>query len=202
MRKDRQQTTDNRLQTAKHGTQKNNLCSVFCVLYSDKGMVLIVSLLLLLVATVVGITALSTSTTKVMIAGNQRLSEVNFSHADGGVSVSVPIIKAIWDDANYGTATSAVYAGLITDANFPQEAPQDADTNDIQYLDLAGTTTVTIDIDRLYDSQPPGCAMKFAEGGEGSGSVCVDKYYRVNSNSAGPVGSVVEVGALYRYVLR
>ena len=201
MRKDRPQTTDYRLQTIDNRQQKNSLESGVWSLESEKGMVLIVSLLLLLVATVVGITALSTSTTKVMITGNQRLSEVNFSHADGGVSVSVPIIKTTWDDINFGTATSSVYAGIIMD-NFSDDPAQDADINDIQYLDLAGTTTISIDIDLLYEDQPPGCGMKFATGGEGSGSVCVDKYYRVNSNSAGPVGSVAGVGALYRYVLR
>ncbi len=183
--------------------RKFKICNLqFTILNSQEGMVLIVSLLLLLVATVVGITALSTSTTKVMIAGNQRLSEINFSNADGGVSVSLPIIKTTWDDRNFGTSTSTVYAGLITDPNFLDEPAQDADINDIQYLDLAVTTTISIDIDRLYEDQPPGCGMKFATGGEGSGSFCVDKYYRVNSNSAGPVGSVAGVGALYRYVLR
>ncbi|NOY38705.1 MAG: hypothetical protein GXO95_00235, partial [Nitrospirae bacterium] len=49
---------------------------------NEKGVALIVGTLLLLVATAVGVIALSTSTTNVMISGNQRLSEINFAAAD------------------------------------------------------------------------------------------------------------------------
>jgi len=56
---------------------------------NEKGVALIVGTLLLLVATAIGVIALTTSTTNVMISGNQRLSEVNFAAADSGVSVSI-----------------------------------------------------------------------------------------------------------------
>ena len=59
MRKDIPQTTDHRLQIIDLYRKKNSLGSGVWGLESEKGMVLIVSLLLLLVATVVGITALS-----------------------------------------------------------------------------------------------------------------------------------------------
>ena len=75
------------------------------ILGSEKGMVLILSIMLLLVATVVGITALSTSTINVMIAGNQRLNELCFSSADSGIGVSDPIID---DTAYYGDRKSVV----------------------------------------------------------------------------------------------
>src|SRR4030067_353189 len=85
---------NSKLKTQNSKLRKFKICNLqFTILNSQEGMVLIVSLLLLLVATVVGITALSTSTTKVMIAGNQRLSEINFSYADSGVSVSAHILK-------------------------------------------------------------------------------------------------------------
>jgi Tfp pilus assembly protein PilX len=216
MRKDRQQTTDNRLQTAKHGTQKNNLCSVFCVLYSEKGMVLIVSLLLLLVATVVGITALSTSTTKVMIAGNQRLSEINFSYADSGVSVSSPILT----DTAFNGAVGASYTGLvIAGSNFLNEVtgalPRDPDcavlsttcgiaAPDIRYT--IGATTVSVDVDYLYTTYTTGSAIEFASGyeglGKGAGSGGSQTNYSINSYGVDSAasGSVTGIGALYRYV--
>ncbi|MDP3297300.1 MAG: PilX N-terminal domain-containing pilus assembly protein [Thermodesulfovibrionia bacterium] len=194
MRKDIPQTTDHRLQTAKHGTQKNNLCSVFCVLCSEKGMVLIVSLLLLLVATVVGITALSTSTTKVMIAGNQRLSEMNFSSADGGTSVSALIMK------NLSTYTIPAVDPIITDANFIDEAAQDADIADIQYP--VGNPTTFVDIDYLYVVVKPGSTKEFACGYDSCPSYLSAnaKLYRINSRSVGAAGSESEVGTLSTYV--
>jgi Tfp pilus assembly protein PilX len=70
--------------------KKTDTCTI---LRSEKGMVLIVSLLLLLVATVIGITALSTSTSNVMISGSQRLSEINFAAADSAISVTIKEIE-------------------------------------------------------------------------------------------------------------
>ena len=191
MRKNRPQTTDNRQQTIDNRQQKNSLESGVWSLESEKGMVLIVSLLLLLVATVVGITALSTSTTKVMIAGNQRLSEINFSNADGGTSVSTLIMKNL-----------STYAldPIITDANFIDEAAQDADATDIQYP--VGNPTTFVDIDYLYPVVKPGSTKEFACGYDSCPSYLSAnaKLYRINSRSVGAAGSESGVGALSTYV--
>ena len=221
MRKDRPQTTDNRQQTIDNRQQKNSLESGVWSLESEKGMVLIVSLLLLLVATVVGITALSTSTTKVMIAGNQRLSEMNFSSADGGISISVPIIET----TAYDRAVSANYSTLVIDTadtngnnidDFIDEItgglPQNGDTAsaspDIQFSLGSGTfaTTVSVDVDYLYAGSPAGSAIEFASGyegfGKGAGSGGAEVYYAINSLSTGDAGSEAGVYALYRYVTK
>jgi Tfp pilus assembly protein PilX len=173
-------------------------------------MVLIVSLLLLLVATVVGITALSTSTTKVMIAGNQRLSEMNFSSADGGISASVPIIET----TAYDRAVSATYSAdpdITISADFTNEItgalPMDADTAAAPDIGFAlGSTTVSVDVDYLYASSPAGSAIEFASGyegfGKGAGSGGAEVYYTVNSLSEGDAGSESGVYAVYRYVTK
>jgi len=159
---------------------------------NEQGIVLVVALLLLLVATVVGITALSTSTTKVMIAGNQRLSEINFSAADGGISVSTLIMKNL-----------STYAGYpITDPNFIDEPAQDADTFDIQYT--VGTTTISVDIDYLYIVGMPGSMKEFACGYDYCPSYysANAKLYRINSLGVGATGSESGVGTLSTYVPR
>ncbi len=206
MKKDRQQTTDNRQQTIDNRQQKNSLESGVWSLESEKGMVLIVSLLLLLVATVVGITALSTSTTKVMIAGNQRLSEINFSNADGGTSVSTLIMKNL-----------STYAGnpIITDATFIDESSMNGDcpalgvrnpdsticaalnvAPDVQY------PQVNVDIDYLYPVVKPGSTKEFACGYDSCPSYLSAnaRLYRINSYSVGAAGSEAGVGALSTYV--
>ncbi len=211
MRKDRPQTTDDRQQTTDNRQQKNSLKSGVWSLESEKGMVLIVSLLLLLVATVVGITALSTSTTKVMIAGNQRLSEMNFSSADGGISASTPIIET----TAYDRAVSATYSAdpdITISLDFTNEITgalaQDGDTAsvspDIQFA--LGNTTVSVDVDYLYAGSPAGSAIEFASGyegfGKGAGSGGAEVYYTVNSLSQGDAGSESGVFAVYRYVTK
>src|SRR3990172_10614337 len=70
------------------------------MLRNEKGMVLIVSMVLMLVITVMGILALSTSTTDVMMAGNQRMKEVIRAASEGGKQVAQPIINDVADDGN------------------------------------------------------------------------------------------------------
>jgi len=208
---------NSKLKTQNSKLRKFKICNLQFAIYNcQEGMVLIVSLLLLLVATVVGITALSTSTTKVMIAGNQRLSEINFSYADSGVSVSAPILK----DTAFNSAVGASYTGLVVaGSNFLSEVtgilPRDADcavlsttcgtaAPDIQYT--IGTTMVSVDVDYLYTTYTTGSAIEFAAGyeglGKGAGSGGSQSNYSINSYGveSATLGSVTGIGALYRYV--
>ncbi len=203
-----------KIKNQKSKLRKFKICNLkFAILNSQEGMVLIVSLLLLLVATVVGITALSTSTTKVMIAGNQRLSEMNFSNADGGTSVSTLIMK------NLSTYTIPVVDPIIWDANFIDESSMNADcpasgvrnpdsticaalnaAPDVQYPQVNPTTFV--DIDYLYPVVKPGSTKEFACGYDSCPSYLSAnaKLYRINSYSVGAAGSEAGVGALSTYV--
>jgi len=180
----------------------------FAICNSERGFVLIASLLLLLVATVVGITALQTSTTNVMIAGNQRLSEINFSAADSGVSVSVPII----DNTAYSSAVSNIYASLVINPNFVNEIsgalPDITVSPDLQFSVGSGASavTVSVDIEYLYSGSSAGGAMEFASGyeglGKGAGTGGTEIYYSINSSPAGAVGSQAQVDAVYRYLTK
>ena len=207
---------NSKLKTQNSKLRNFKICNLkFAILNSQDGMVLIVSLLLLLVATVVGITALSTSTTKVMIAGNQRLSEMNFSSADGGISASVPIIET----TAFERTVSATYSAdpdITISADFVNEITgalaQDGDTAsaspDIRFALGSGTfaTTVSVDVDYLYAGSPAGSAIEFASGyegfGKGAGSGGAEVYYTVNSLSEGDAGSESGVYAVYRYVTK
>lgn len=191
-----------------------NLQSAIC--NSQDGMVLIVSLLLLLVATVMGITALSTSTTNVMIAGNQRLKELNFAGADSGIYVSDPII----DDTAYYNTVATKYADLIPNSTdflneingtLTNDCPALSQTcttpaPDIQF-DLDADTTVYVDVDYLYAAFSAGSAIEFASGYEGLGKSAagggVNVYYGLISVAQSTIGSEDSVcAAIYKYVTR
>ena len=183
-----------------------------CILKSESGMVLVVSLLLLLVATVVGVTALSTSTTNVMISGNQRLSETNFSGADSGISVSTPIVN----DTAYRRSVYSIYTSLIPDGtdfvnelsgNPVMDTDEATSSPDLTFSlgSGAGAVTVNVDVDYLYSGFPPGCsAVEFASGYEGVGKgamACGEIYYRIESIGQGAAGSEAAVCSIYRYVI-
>jgi Tfp pilus assembly protein PilX len=216
MRKNRPQTTDHRPQIIDLYRKKNSLESGVWSLKSEKGIVLVVALLLLLVATVVGITALSTSTTNVMIAGNQRLQEICFSAADSGVSVVDPIIN----DTAYGHgAVSAAYNAVSNplvqnvvdfDNEITGALKMNGDTPlaspDIRFTLGSGVTavTVSVDVDYLYSAAEAGCAIEFASGYEGMGKSCSAgcciTYYDETSVAQCALGAESRVCTLYKYV--
>jgi Tfp pilus assembly protein PilX len=212
MRKYRLQKKNNSTHVRDSVKQTCSTSSMQGVLGSEDGMILIVGLLLLLVATVVGITALSTSTTNIMIAGNQRLSDINFTCADSGVSVSVPIV----DNTAYNRAVSSTYTSLVSNAaDFASEiggsSPMDTDaaetSPDITFGMGTGASAATslVDIDYLYYAPTAGCALEFASGYEGVGkgaSGCGEVYYRIASVCQGQASSEASVCSMYRYVIR
>lgn len=180
---------------------------IFRGLHSEDGMVLVVSLLLLLVATVIGITALSTSTTNVMVAGNRRLSELNFSSADSGINVGAKLV----DEGVFYGFVDTKYSSIVKDPYFFFSS-EDTSDNPIQNPDIRFTSgvggyvsTVSIDIDYLYGTYAQGCAIEFASGYEGvgkgaGGGGCGHMYYAITSVSQGAIGSETRVCAVYRYV--
>ena len=186
------------------------------IIGSEKGFILILSLLLLLVATVLGVTALSTSTTNVMMSGNQRLSELNFAAADGGVSVSVPIIN---NTAFFGDVSSLYSSGsdplvsnpvdfrdeilgatIVDCPNLSAGCPAPAPDIDFPLLD----TNTYVDVDYLYAILNEGSSPEMVSGfdglGKGSAAGGVSIYYEVTSVGQGLVGSETAVDAIYRYV--
>jgi Tfp pilus assembly protein PilX len=202
---------------------ENNYKKTKKLITSEDGLILVLSLLLLLIATVVGITALSTSTTNVMISGNQRLSEMNFASADSGFLIASKIIK----DTAYNSAISSSYTSFVQDtadtnsnsiADFIDEIlgvlPRDTDcaiksascTSPAPDITITiSSSTVNIDNDFLYATYVTGGAIEFASGYEGLGKGIgpgsgVQVYYRINSYSSESAGSVTGLGAVYRYV--
>ncbi|GAB4542946.1 MAG: hypothetical protein Fur0020_12400 [Thermodesulfovibrionia bacterium] len=196
---------DNNSKKSEAGMKR--LTRMFRVLQSEDGMVLVVSLLLLLVATVIGITALSTSTTNVMVAGNRRLSELNFSSADSGIYVGEKLVD---EGAFYGSMDQR-YNSIVRDPYLfsPTEDINDdpISTPDIRFTAGGGeyVSTISIDTDYLYGTYAQGCAIEFASGYEGvgkgaGGGGCGHIYYAITSVSQGPIGSEARVCAVYRYV--
>ncbi|MEW6214403.1 MAG: PilX N-terminal domain-containing pilus assembly protein [Nitrospirota bacterium] len=175
---------------------------------SEQGFVLVVALLALLVLTVVGVLSLSTSTTEVMVAGNTRLREINFSGAESGLEITDPAIRHIIFNMAFGNYDPIVVDKSLDPAtglpNFVKElitGPSYDATPDLQ-LNL-GTMTVSVDIDRISSGPAAGSAIEFASGYEGIGMGSgggIEAYYRVNSMSSEAAGSENCIGGVYRYV--
>ncbi len=60
---------------------------------NEKGSTLIISVLILLLLTVIGIAATNTSTIEILISGNDKVHKMAFHQADGGTEVGIEIIE-------------------------------------------------------------------------------------------------------------
>ena len=196
---------------------------------NEEGFVLVVSLVLLLVITLMGILALSSSTTEVMIAGNQRIVEINEISADGGKDLSKPIINDVvyYDrvDTNKFTQDKIVIDNELNNelqlndsdddgienvtSNDPENSSDALMNPDINFRipsnDPNPRVTVSIDVDYLFSAHAAGSAIEFGSGTEGmgkgmSGGSLV--YYKANSFSRWASSSERAVGTLYRYVVK
>jgi hypothetical protein len=60
---------------------------------NEKGSTLIISVLILLLLTVIGIAATNTSTIEVLISGNDKWHKMAFHQADGGTEVGIELLE-------------------------------------------------------------------------------------------------------------
>jgi len=160
----------------------------------NNGYILITVLLLLLVLTILGIAAINTSMVENVLSGNIRLRERNLSKADAGVEISKTLIERTAREKDIQGFTN-----IVTDGNLVDElgvTAFDTDTQDLAFT--VESQNVTVDIDKMYSKQIPGCEISFAEGG--TGISCTYTYYRVNATGSGLSQSSANVGTVYRYV--
>lgn len=161
----------------------------------ERGTVLITALILLLLVTLAGIMAVTSSTVDTQIAGNARRVTMAFQGAEGGVNLAIPIIE---DTVLQATLTPAAPTGPITaldTANLEAEilgdstAPADtvSATPDVTMASLGGVA-VNTDIDWMYTNIVEGGAAQFAMGYEGIGAGAsaagTASMYRLNSEGS------------------
>jgi Tfp pilus assembly protein PilX len=78
---------------------------------NERGLILIVALMLLLVLTIIGISSISTTSFETIISGNERLANTAFYSAEAGIQVGlnkIPEVTSI-SKTKIGPSTSDTY---------------------------------------------------------------------------------------------
>lgn len=157
---------------------------------NEKGFVLVVALLALLIVTVLAVLALSTSTTEVMIAGNSRIREINLATADSAVALTEPVLmNPLRSQYAFLTATQ--------ETNLRNEiyCQSVMDTDTANYSVNIGGNTISVDVDMINRADPEaGYSME-----EGIPTP-VKKNYIINATSTSGLGAENVVGAIYYIV--
>jgi len=168
-------------------------------LQSQQGAALVIAVMILLILTVLGIYAVTTSVLETKIAGNERFLKDAFYAADGGIDYGRTVIALVLSNTSLPTGNNAFddngttlleemlgISGSGWEDNSPGVEPH------------IGNSDMTIHVDRIKAEEPPGYSGEF-------GAPVSEKqtliYYALDSVSTGIAGASSEIDATYRRVL-
>jgi type IV pilus assembly protein PilX len=99
---------------------------------NQAGMVLIVSLLILITLTILGLTAIQSARTEMSMAGNQRELGITFSAAEAGLSAGQVYIENSISKTIYNDPSAGLYDSIDLDPDYRDPAVwDDSQTADI-----------------------------------------------------------------------
>lgn len=158
------------------------------VSHPQRGTALVMAILILLVLTIIGIYAISTSTVEMKISGLGRELKEAFTTADSGAPIGIEVTKLIihenpqaisdlpspWKDVVKDSNLLSEIFTITRDSDQPTDSNPDIDsTGDSNNLDLPSSVRLRMDIDRLQAYPIAGSGIEFAAGyrgiGEGGG---------------------------------
>ena len=170
---------------------------------SEQGSVLIVALFMLVILTLLGIMATTTTETEIHIAGNEKFHKIAFQNADSGIYSSPKVISGAFEGGAAPAWAGVIY--LDTPVSFYREImgfdPHDV-APDIGFT--LGGHNITVDVNRVGEEIIPGGSAEFASGAEGVGSGSsggVGILYDMDSLGEGPSAALSNVNAMYRKVI-
>lgn len=170
---------------------------------NEEGSVLLVALFILVILTLIGIIATTTTEMEIQIAGNEKFHKIAFQNADSGVYTTPKVISAAFDSGAEPSWTGVTYLG--TSGTFYREV-MGFDTHD-SASDIRFTLdghNVDVDVNRTGQEIIPGGSAEFASGAEGIGSGSaggVGILYDMDSLGDGPSSSLSNVSAVYRKII-
>ena len=130
---------------------------------NEKGIVLIVALMLLLALTIIGINSITTTSFENIISGNQRLANTAFYSAEAGIQVGlnqIPVTDPI-NETRIGPLTSdTYYSGTVTNVGLAHSVGNDQTWSYSRYqVNAEGKSTGAnreIEIQARYGPFPTG----------------------------------------------
>jgi hypothetical protein len=183
-------------------------------IYDESGSITIIAaIMVLLIVTLIGISAMNTTTVELQIAGNDQLSRIAFYNADSGVYGIPKIISRIIDTSDpvgIAAETDSIAPGVdwepTTDQNtFYDQVMGYADYDSLPDVSMGqGGFSTQVDVQRIRSVVLAGGGAEFASGVEGigvgtTGGVAI--YFELDSRGQSTRGANANVIADYRKVV-
>ncbi len=195
--------------------KRKNIKRFFRPLQSEEGSVIVMVLLILVVLTLLGISAIDTSTIELHIASNDHFHKIAFYNTDAGVYGTAKLISRTLDNsagitsgsgtdapgitylipAPGGTNADDFYAQIMGFNPYDGINPYDG-PKDVRFP--IGSNNVEVDVERGQSFSPAGGGAEFGSGAEGSGVAVVAIPFGLASEGEGPRTSITNIIADYR----
>jgi hypothetical protein len=177
--------------------EEDSLSTVYCNLSTDKGVALVIALVISLAVTLL---ILSTGYFIIRSTGMSGAGK-RYTTASEAADGAVEVMK---DGINLIMMGEPVSSLPVVDASPPciLNAVLNENVSCTASLNLSGTNLfdtfqANITVTRLYASPLPGSRIEFARAGGGAPSTAV--YFRIETMVTGPGGTRAETAALYRF---
>ncbi len=179
------------------GMKKNSgICAAVHGLDNEKGVALILVLIVLVLLSILGFTVLTTSTSELRIVGNNRNMQTAFFAADSAVEFAYTN-SAIYSALVPGTDSwPAPNAGKILDEN--GNATDDSPNRNYNQVTIGGQKAL-VRVSYVETGALPAGMGSEVDAGIGTGGGFKANYYSVSVKGSGPNNSQVEVDS---YVAR
>jgi len=188
-------------------TMRKIACPKNSQLDNENGSVIVAALFILVIVTILGITATNTSTLELQIAANDQFLKTAFYHADSAVYGTAKLIShkvnrsGKVDPGAGGDAPGITYLSAATDPAddfYRQIAGFDAYDNALDVNFNAGGIDSEADVRRSHQAHVAGGGAEFATGAEGVGPSAIAIYYDVNTSGYSNRGTSRDLMATYR----
>jgi len=163
--------------------------------YKQEGAALIIAIMILLILTVLGIYAVTTSTLETKIAGSERVRQEAFQAADGGTDYGRGVIELVLNNnpslpcTPHDAPNTTLLQEILGSGQWDQPGESPWIEPDIGHCDMV------IELDRIKAIQPEGEQAGF---GEPAGETQATIYYRIDSTSSGIADASSRVQTIYR----
>ena len=91
-------------------------------LRTQAGVTLVVSLIILVVLTILGVTSMESTRTEVAMAGNLRESNLTFEAAEAGLRAAEAFVEATTSSSDYNDPANGLYPELDSDPDYNDSA--------------------------------------------------------------------------------
>lgn len=186
----------------------------FSILQNQHGSALVVALLMLVVLTLLGIAATTTSTIEVQLSGNEKMYKTAFYNADAGAEVGSELIEQSIEERDWTdnsdhdqikVTNGDFYLNRLSNTPPPLHIPSDSNRDAYIPFDYAGTAPHTNLKVRGNSQLSTGSALQLAAGyegkGKGAGSGGAWVVYDVRSQRIGVRNSQARIMLQWRHVM-